>query len=80
MLSGQEHNPAPNWNTRGNCQQIQNALSYAPYARALLVALDRWVTEGAAPPPTTFPNLKSHTLLTTCQSAGVLSGDPGRSV
>jgi len=63
MLSGQEHNPAPNWTTRGNCQQIQNALSYAPYARALLVALDRWVTEGVAPPPTTFPNLKSHTLL-----------------
>jgi hypothetical protein len=63
MLSGQEHNPAPNWNSRGNCQQIQNALSYAPYARALLVALDRWVTEGVAPPPTTFPNLKNHTLL-----------------
>ena len=67
MLSGQEHNPAPNWNTRGNCQQLQNALSYAPYARALLVALDRWVTEGFAPPPTTFPNLKNHTLLTLPQ-------------
>jgi hypothetical protein len=63
MLSGQEHNAAPNWNTRGNCQQLQNALNYSPYARALLVALDRWVTEGVAPPPTTFPNLKSHTVL-----------------
>jgi hypothetical protein len=79
MLSGQEHNPAPNWTTRGNCQQIQNALSYAPYARALLVALDRWVTEGVAPPPTTFPNLKSHTLqpLTKVQgSYPVIPGAP----
>jgi hypothetical protein len=38
-------------------------MNYGPYARALLVALDPWVTEGVAPPPTTFPNLQSHTLL-----------------
>ena len=63
MMSGFEHNAAPNWTTHGNCQQLQNALSYAPYARALFVALDRWVTEGVVPPPTTYPNLKSHTLL-----------------
>ncbi len=77
MLSGQEHNPAPNWTTRGNCQQIQNALSYAPYARALLVALDRWVTEGAAPPPTTFPNLKNHTLLPLAKVQASYPAIPG---
>jgi hypothetical protein len=77
MLSGQEHNPAPNWNTRGNCQQLQNALSYAPYARALLVALDRWVTEGVAPPPTTFPNLKSHTLLPIAKVQASYPAIPG---
>jgi hypothetical protein len=63
MLSGLAHFPAQNWTTRGNCQQFQNAMNYAPYARALLVSLDRWVTDGVAPPPTTFPNLKNHTLL-----------------
>jgi hypothetical protein len=79
MLSGQEHNAAPNWNTRGNCQQLQNALNYGPYARALLVALDRWVTQGVAPPPTTFPNLKSHTLLPLAKvqaSYPAISGAP----
>ena len=77
MLSGQVHNPAPNWNTRGNCQQIQNALSFAPYARALLVALDRWVTDGVAPPPTTFPNLKSHTLLPLAKVQASYPAIPG---
>jgi hypothetical protein len=77
MMSGQEHNAAPNWSTRGNCQQIQNALSYAPYARALLVALDRWVTDGVAPPPTTFPNLKSHTLLPLAKVQASYPAIPG---
>ena len=77
MMSGLAHNPAPNWNTRGNCQQIQNSMNYAPYARALLVALDRWVTEGVAPPPTTFPNLKSHTLLTLAKVQASYPAIPG---
>ena len=77
MLSGQEHNAAPNWNTRGNCLQLQNALNYTPYARALLVALDRWVTEGIAPPPTTFPNLKSHTLLPLAKVQASYPAIPG---
>ncbi len=77
MMSGLAHNPAPNWNTRGNCQQLQNALNYAPYGRALLVALDRWVTDGDAPPPTTFPNLKSHTLLTIAKVQASYPAIPG---
>jgi len=77
MISGQEHNPAPNWNTRGTCAQLQNAMNYAPYARALLVALDRWVTEGVAPPPTTFPNLKNHTLLPLAKVQASYPAIPG---
>jgi hypothetical protein len=77
MMSGMPHFPAPNWNARGNCQQLQNALSYAPYARALLVALDRWVTEGVAPPPTTFPNLKSHGLLPLAKVQASYPAIPG---
>jgi hypothetical protein len=77
MMSGLAHNVAPNWNTRGNCQQLQNAINYGPYARALLVALDRWVTDGAAPPPTTFPNLKSHTLLTLAKVQASYPAIPG---
>jgi hypothetical protein len=77
MMSGMPHFPAQNWNTRGNCAQIQSALSYAPYARALLVALDRWVTEGVGPPPTTFPNLKSHTLLPLAKVQASYPAIPG---
>jgi hypothetical protein len=77
MISGQEHNPPPNWNTRGNCAQLQNDMSYAPYARALLMALDRWVTEGVAPPPTTFPNLKNHTLLPLAKVQASYPAIPG---
>jgi hypothetical protein len=77
MMSGLAHNVAPNWNTRGNCQQLQNAMNYGPYSRALLVALDRWVAEGAAPPPTTFPNLKSHTLLTLAKVQASYPAIPG---
>ena len=77
MMSGLAHNVAANWITRGNCQQLQNAMNYAPYARALLVALDRWVTEGVAPPPTTFPNLKSRTLLTLAKVQASYPAIPG---
>jgi len=77
LMSGLAHNPAPNWNTRGNCQQLQNALNYAPYARALLVALDRWVTDGTAPPLTTFPNLKSRTLVPLAKAQSSYPGIPG---
>jgi hypothetical protein len=77
MMSGLAHFPAQNWTTRGNCQQLQNAMNYGPYARALLVALDRWVTEGVAPPPTTFPNLKSHTLLPLAKVQASYPAIPG---
>lgn len=77
MMSGIPHFPAQNWNTRGNCQQLINALSYAPYARALLVALDRWVTNGVTPPPSTFPNLKSHTLLPLAKVKAMYPNIPG---
>ncbi len=77
MMSGLAHFPAQNWNTRGNCQQLQNAMNYGPYARALLVALDRWVTDGVAPPLTTFPNLKSHTLLPLAKVQASYPAIPG---
>jgi hypothetical protein len=77
MMSGLAHFPAQNWTTRGNCLQLQNAMNYGPYARALLVALDRWVTEGIAPPPTAFPNLKSHTLLPLAKVQASYPAIPG---
>jgi hypothetical protein len=77
MMSGQPHNPAPDWHTRGVCQELQNPLGYSTYARALLVALDLWVTEGVAPPPSAFPNLKSHTLIGFDKAQAMWPAIPG---
>jgi hypothetical protein len=76
-MTGLAHFPAQNWNTRGNCQQLQNALNYGVYARALLLALDRWVTENAAPPANTFPNPKNHTLVPLAKVQAAYPAIPG---
>jgi hypothetical protein len=76
-FSGITHNAAPDRNTRGECQQYENPLRFSPYARALLVALDRWVSEGIAPPASAYPNLKSHTLVTFAQAQASYPAIPG---
>lgn len=43
-------------------QQLDNPLVAGPL-RALFVALDRWVREGAAPPPSRYPRLADGTLV-----------------
>lgn len=40
-----------------------NSLDYSPLLRAALVNLDRWVTEGQAPPPSRHPRLADGTLV-----------------
>jgi len=77
MMSGHPHNPAPDWHSRGVCQELQNPLNYSTYARAFLVALDRWVTEGVAPPASAFPNLKSHTLIALDKTQSMWPAIPG---
>jgi hypothetical protein len=77
MMSGQPHYPAPDWHTRGVCQELQNPLGISIYARALLVALDRWVTEGVVPPASAFPNLKSHTLIALDKAQAMWPAIPG---
>ena len=40
-----------------------NTLDYMPFVRALFVALDRWVTEDTAPPPSRYPHIADGTLV-----------------
>lgn len=42
---------------------VPNRLDCANVHRALLVALDHWVTDGALPPPSRFPSLRDGTLV-----------------
>ncbi len=46
-----------------------NPLDRSPIVRALLMALDRWVVEDVAPPPSRYPRVSDGTL-TTPQAAG----------
>ncbi len=47
----------------GNCQNARNPHSAAPALRALLVALDRWVSDAIPPPPSRIPRIADGTLV-----------------
>src|SRR5690349_182828 len=50
--------------TPGNCVNNRNPHSPTPALRALLVALDEWVSDGKTPPASRTPRLKDDTLVT----------------
>jgi hypothetical protein len=41
--------------SRGICEQLTNPMSQAAFSKALLVAMDAWITQGIAPPPSQYP-------------------------
>jgi hypothetical protein len=47
----------------GPCANPRNPHSPSPALRALLVALDRWVSDGVEPPPSRVPSFASRTLV-----------------
>lgn len=54
LLSGLSHGVG-NITRKNFCQQFTNGVSPYPVHRALLLALDQWVTEGIAPPKSEVP-------------------------
>ena len=64
LFAGAQHTPGafpPAAGGRG--QQRANPLDYTLSLRALLVALDNWVREGTAPPPSRHPRMADRTLV-----------------
>jgi len=63
LLAGTQHTPGAlppldaDANTGDRGQQRFNIVDYAPLMRAMFVNLDRWVTNGVAPPDSAFPRL-----------------------
>ena len=49
--------------SKGMYLNFRNTLDYRPVLRALLVALDRWVTDGEEPPPSVVPRIADGTLV-----------------
>jgi hypothetical protein len=64
MIAGTQHGGRAGLNTgAGPCANPRNPHSAAPALRALIVALDEWVTSGRAPPDSRVPTLKAGTLV-----------------
>jgi hypothetical protein len=64
LFSGAQHTPGPfPPPAGGRGQQRANPVDYSMSFRALLVALDRWVRDGVAPPPSRHPRLADRTLV-----------------
>ena len=49
---------------RGNMLNQRNTLNHRPLLRAMLVALDRWVSSGIEPPASRYPRIADGTLVT----------------
>ena len=64
LFAGTQHVPGGYLASQGEGQQPPNPNDYAWAHRALLVAMERWVRSGIAPPPSRHPLLADHTLVT----------------
>lgn len=70
LLAGTQHGGRAHMvMTRGDCLYPRNPHNPAPALRALLVALEQWVTAGIAPPASRVPTLAEGTLTSPQQLA-----------
>ena len=61
VFGGAQHGPARGPSDRG--QQSPNPNNYRPLQEALFLAMDRWLTDGAEPPPSVHPRVADGTLV-----------------
>ena len=62
FFTGAQHGVSSS-TSRGIFRNLRNDLDHRPLLRALLVAMDRWVTSGVEPPPTSIPRISEGTLV-----------------
>ncbi len=63
LLAAGQHGPGAFPPTQTIGQQRNNPLDYRWAMKALLVAMDRWTANGAAPPPSRYPHVSDGTLV-----------------
>ena len=73
LLSGLQHGTG-NFGSRGICQQLTNGTSADPTLRALLIALDEWVSKGIEPPPSAVPRHADKTVVVAVPRPGYQTG------
>lgn len=76
-FGGTQHGPAAWPPERGPGQQLANPGDYRPLLRSLLLALDRWATDGAAPPDSVYPTISEGTLVSYEQESTRFPRIPG---
>ncbi len=66
LMAGSQHSPGtfpPAYSSEFPSQQRLNPTDFGWAMRALLVAMDRWVKDGAPPPPSQYPRVADGTLV-----------------
>jgi len=81
-VNGSQHGSpsATSRRTNANDQHSDGYVEHRPVGRALLVALDNWVTKGIEPPPTTVPLVAKDELLTATEHKARFPQIPAYSV
>jgi hypothetical protein len=84
LLAGAQHMPGQLPLGRGSGDAPRglhdfNALDYAPLLRAALVNLDRWVSAGEEPPPSSYPRLSDGTAASRADVLTRFEAIPGAS-
>jgi hypothetical protein len=75
-FSSTQHGPTDR-PERGICQQLTNPLSYQETQRALIVALQAWVSKDVAPPPSRYPKISDGTFVSPRQAVQGFPAIPG---
>ena len=63
IASAQHNSPFGSEPVKDDSQFLVNPLPAGDVLRALMVAMDLWVTKGISPPPSRYPSVKDRTLV-----------------
>ena len=79
FMSSHQHGTG-NGAIKGACQQLQNPIDSTPVHRALLIAMDQYLTDGTPLPACTLPTLSDGTLVPPATAAAAFPKIPGVTV
>jgi len=63
IASAQHNSPFGSEPVKDDTQQLVNPLPAGDVLRALMVAMDLWITQGVSPPPSQYPRVRDGTLV-----------------
>ena len=70
VASAQHNSPFGSESAKDDSQFLANPLPVGDALRALMVAMDQWVTKGIPPPPSRYPKLSERTLVAPSKNNG----------